>query len=114
MAPHAVHIDPSGEYIASCSDEGRVVVRALYANETATYDYGEALTCVRLAPGYARTNEVAIGSYDGQLRLKSKNWFGQMKDEDVFADTGASNFIGFQSFFNASCLILPQNALKKL
>ena len=96
MPVHAVHIDASGEHIASCSNEGRVVIHELYGHETQTFDYGEALTCVRLAPAYARQPELAVGSFDGHVRLKNKNWFGQMKDEDVLADRGRIEEIAWQ------------------
>ena len=98
MPPNAIHIDESGEYISSCSDEGRVVVHALYGHdsETQTFDYGEALTCVRLSPGYAKQNELLIGSFDGQLRLKAKNWFGQMRDESIHMDKGRIEEMAWQ------------------
>ena len=96
MPVHSVHIDASGEHIASCSNEGRVVIHELYGHETQTFDYGEALTCVRLAPAYARQPELAVGSFDGHVRLKNKNWFGQMKDEDVLADRGRVEEIAWQ------------------
>ena len=62
------------------------MIHELYGHETQTFDYREALTCIRLAPGYAKQNELAVGSFDGHIRLKNKNWFGQMKDEDVHDD----------------------------
>lgn len=122
MPVHAVHIDQDGEHIASCSNvrrkpaarttvnyltetlacalplaqEGRAVIHELYGHDTQTYDYREALTCVRLAPGYAKQQEFAVGSFDGHVRLKNKNWFGQMKDEDVHADQGNIEEIAWQ------------------
>jgi hypothetical protein len=73
------------------------VIHELYGHETQTFDYREALTCIRLAPGYAKQNELAVGSFDGHIRLKNKNWFGQMKDEDVHDDEGRIEEIAWQS-----------------
>lgn len=76
--------------------QGRVLIHELYGHETQTFDYREALACVRLAPGYAKQNEFAAGTFDGHVRLKNKNWFGQMKDEDVHADAGKIEEIAWQ------------------
>ena len=46
--------------------------------------------------GYAKQPEFAVGSFDGHVRLKNKNWFGQMKDEDVHDDEGTIEEIAWQ------------------
>lgn len=97
MPVNCVHMDDGGEYVASCSDEGRVVVHELYGEDAQAFEYGEAVSCVRLGPQYARQRGVAVGTADGKVRLKSKNWFGQVKDELIHADEGAIDDIAWES-----------------
>ena len=90
----ALSTEATGEYLASCSKDGNVVVRQVNSNvmgkeateaplssesALATHPFGQPLGCVTLDPGYARKNEKVFvtGGAQGQLLLYRKSWFTQ-------------------------------------
>jgi len=90
----ALSTEATGEYLASCSADGNIVVKQVNLNvagkeaaeasaqsETAleTHPFGQPLSCVTLDPGYARKNEKVLvaGGEQGQLLLCRKSWFTQ-------------------------------------
>ena len=79
----------AGEYVASCSDDGNVIVRHLVADpestkegvggEVESHPFDQPLTCVQLDPSYGKRSEkcfVAAGP-QGQLIVSRKTWFSQ-------------------------------------
>jgi hypothetical protein len=57
MRVNDISIELSGDHIASCSDDGTVVVTPVNSPESATFNYHRPVACVRLEPNYSRTKE---------------------------------------------------------
>mmetsp|Transcript_83968 Transcript_83968/g.163216 ORF Transcript_83968/g.163216 Transcript_83968/m.163216 type:complete len:892 (-) Transcript_83968:12-2687(-) len=112
---NAISADDRGEYIASSSDDGNVVVRKLldYPEENMdtadgkgaeaptacleTISFGEPLTCLYLDPYYGRKNEkmfVASGP-KGNLILNKRNWFTS-KDTMLHSGEGAVTSVAWK------------------
>ena len=77
-----VSIDLSGEYVASCSDDGKIVVRNLYEAASSQHQQKQAtktdnldfllkggVSCVQIDPEFGRRNERAVlcGGRPGKL-----------------------------------------------
>ncbi|KAI9227140.1 MAG: vacuolar assembling protein VPS41 [Piptocephalis tieghemiana] len=75
---NAVSIDDAEEYIASGSDDGKVVVRALYSDTTTLLDYKRPIKCVQIDPAYAASasRRIASAGLAGTLMMNEKGWFG--------------------------------------
>lgn len=79
-----ISVDFAGEYIASCSNDGSVVVRGLYSDEVVQHEYARPLMAIAIEPHYTRSEkkEVVIGGMDEKLILITKGWFG-LSTKDV-------------------------------
>lgn len=56
VAVNAISVDANGDYIASCSDDGRVCVRGLYSSDNAhSLALGRQVKCVALDPLYYKS-----------------------------------------------------------
>ncbi|CAG8500991.1 4625_t:CDS:10 [Ambispora gerdemannii] len=78
-------IDVAGEYVASASMDGKVVINGLYNEEVRHYNYKRPLKCVALDPNFSRnaTGQFVSGGLAGQLILHEKGtvgWFGNNVD----------------------------------
>eukprot|EP00884_Botryococcus_braunii_P013195 jgi/Botrbrau1/21877/Bobra.0249s0007.1 len=75
---NCICFDETVEYIASCSDDGTVVVQGFYTDEVLTYNYRRPVKAVALDPKYGtrKTRELITGGVGGQLLLKSNGWLG--------------------------------------
>lgn len=80
-------VDLDGEYIASASDDGKVVINGLFQNEDHVFNYKRPIKAVALEPHYARSNarQFVSGGMAGQLILNEKGWFG---NRDVVLHSG--------------------------
>ena len=61
-----VSVDAEGQYVASCGDDGTVVVICIDTGESSTYTYNRPMTTVKIDPLYAQKREklfVAGNSY---------------------------------------------------
>ena len=67
-------IDDSGEYIASCSSDGKVCINGLYTGEAFEYEHNRPVLSVALEPGYGKKASKAfvIGGKAGKLVLNTK------------------------------------------
>ncbi|ELR10906.1 7fold repeat in clathrin and VPS proteins repeat-containing protein [Acanthamoeba castellanii str. Neff] len=76
-AVNEISIDETGEYLASCSDDGRVVIHGLYSNEMVEFAYRSPILSVALDPHYARSKKrsFACGGRAGSLVLNVKGFF---------------------------------------
>eukprot|EP01116_Phalansterium_solitarium_P018877 TRINITY_DN5135_c0_g1_i4.p2 TRINITY_DN5135_c0_g1~~TRINITY_DN5135_c0_g1_i4.p2 ORF type:complete len:200 (+),score=41.25 TRINITY_DN5135_c0_g1_i4:95-694(+) len=76
----ALSIDDSGEWIASCSDDGKVCIHGIESNDSFQYDYGRPVMAVALDPQFGRGKkhqQFASGGREGVLFLNhSGGWFG--------------------------------------
>eukprot|EP01133_Synstelium_polycarpum_P008140 gene8140-9554_t len=73
-----VAIDPSGDYIASCSEDGKVVINPFdKSGETLAFSYLRPITAIALDPEFSHKNtrQFVTGGKGGQLILNSKGWF---------------------------------------
>eukprot|EP01104_Vermistella_antarctica_P020689 TRINITY_DN896_c0_g1_i3.p1 TRINITY_DN896_c0_g1~~TRINITY_DN896_c0_g1_i3.p1 ORF type:complete len:938 (+),score=181.35 TRINITY_DN896_c0_g1_i3:205-3018(+) len=101
-----VSIDATGEYIASCSNDGKVVVTNLVANEMNKFEYQKrpVLSCA-LDPEYSRrdTRRFTCGGRTGQLVLNTKGFMGfgaknvvlHSGEGPIYAVKWRSNFIAW-------------------
>ncbi|BDA42740.1 Vacuolar protein sorting-associated protein 41 homolog [Coccomyxa sp. Obi] len=81
--------DEAVEYIASCSDDGTVVIQGFYTDEVTTFKYKRPIKSVALDPRYGsrKTREFVTGGLAGQLLLVSKGWLGN-KDTILHSGEG--------------------------
>ena len=68
-------LDASGEYLASCSMDGSVVVTNLYSKELTRYPYSSNVLSVALPAQYKASSMFASGGSDGRLVVNKKGWF---------------------------------------
>ncbi|KAL2920015.1 Vacuolar protein sorting-associated protein 41 [Polyrhizophydium stewartii] len=73
-----VSIDDCGDYVASASDDGNVVVNSLYTAEVQTFNFRRPVKAVCLEPFYGRkqTRQFVAGGMAESLVLSGKGWFG--------------------------------------
>ncbi|KAI9591225.1 hypothetical protein BDF19DRAFT_455828 [Syncephalis fuscata] len=74
----SLSIDQAGEYVASASDDGHVIVQSLYAEQPPIIlNYMRPLKCVAIEPNYARSTarRIVSGGLAEQLVLYEKGWF---------------------------------------
>ena len=69
-------IDSTQEYIATCSSEGKVVIRGLFSNELYAYQYGRPILAFAFDPNYAKTKQFVCGGRAGELLLNTKGFLG--------------------------------------
>nr|CCA22602.1 vacuolar protein sortingassociated protein 41 putat [Albugo laibachii Nc14] len=87
-----LHIDETGQYIASCSDDGTVAIYTLFSSFSTTssqptskssnigeiniYNYYNAIYCVRFQEKYSFRREriFACGGLTGQFSINRKGW----------------------------------------
>eukprot|EP01113_Clastostelium_recurvatum_P018176 TRINITY_DN2143_c0_g1_i1.p1 TRINITY_DN2143_c0_g1~~TRINITY_DN2143_c0_g1_i1.p1 ORF type:complete len:931 (-),score=291.81 TRINITY_DN2143_c0_g1_i1:56-2848(-) len=84
FAPHSknvneLSIDLSGEFVASCSEDGKVCISALYSPESADFAYHKPISSVSMDPEFAKksTRQFCVGGKAGQLVQNKKGWFGR-------------------------------------
>ena len=69
--------DRAGEFIASCSDDGTVVMNGLYSAECESFTYQRPVKALALHSNFSRkgNRQFASGGLAGQLLLNEKGWF---------------------------------------
>ena len=69
-----VSVDITGEYVCSCSDDGLVVVSALYAEDNLEFTWHEAVKTVAIDPWYVQrdSRELVMGGSDGAADTKGE------------------------------------------
>ncbi|KAI8618778.1 hypothetical protein BC830DRAFT_1107192 [Chytriomyces sp. MP71] len=74
---NCVCIDTSAEFVASASDDGKVVVNSLYTNETALFRHRRPVKAVALESEYAKkpSKTLVSGGTAEELLLTGKGWF---------------------------------------
>ncbi|KAI8920586.1 hypothetical protein BC831DRAFT_515430 [Entophlyctis helioformis] len=73
-----VSIDTDGEFVASASDDGNVVINSLYTSEVQTFNFRRPVKAVCLEPGYSRkpTRQFVSGGMAESLIMSGRGWFG--------------------------------------
>ncbi|CAB4404043.1 unnamed protein product [Rhizophagus irregularis] len=78
-----IAIEVSGEYIASASLDGKIIIHSLF-NDTKpqVFNYRRPLKCISLDPDFHKkdTQRFVCGGMSGVLNLNEKGWFGQKQD----------------------------------
>ncbi|RUS21513.1 vacuolar protein sorting-associated protein 41 [Endogone sp. FLAS-F59071] len=104
-----ISIDDAGEFVASASDDGKVVINALYTAETVVFNYRRPVKCVALDPGYSRKNtkHVVSGGMAEHLVMNEKGgfsivicWFGH-KDTTLHSGEGPIRALKWRGNFIA-------------
>ncbi|KAG0255570.1 Vacuolar protein sorting-associated protein 41 [Mortierella polycephala] len=101
-------VDLDGEFIASASDDGKVVINGLFMdedNERHIFNYKRPVKAVALEPHYARSNarQFVSGGMAGQLILNEKGWFGNRDvvlhsgEGPIYAIKWCGNFIAWSN-----------------
>jgi WD40 repeat protein len=82
-------IDEAGEFIASCSDDGKVCINGLYTGEVSEFEYQRPIISISLDPQFGKktSRSFAYGGRAGQLVINSKGWFGR-KDNVLHSGEG--------------------------
>ncbi|KAK4408440.1 Vacuolar protein sorting-associated protein 41 [Sesamum angolense] len=70
--------DIEGEYIASCSDDGSVVISSLFTDERMKFEYHRPMKTIALDPDYVRksSRRFVTGGLAGHLYFNVKKWIG--------------------------------------
>ncbi|RKP23011.1 hypothetical protein SYNPS1DRAFT_25028 [Syncephalis pseudoplumigaleata] len=91
----SLSIDQAGEYVASASDDGRVVIQSLYAEQSPViFDYMRPLKCVAIEPNYARSTARRVVS----------GWFGS-KHVTLHSGTGPIGAVSWRNHLIAITFI---------
>ena len=70
-----ISIDVAGEYIASCSDDGKVVINGLYSSEhNQVVDIERPVKSVALKPDYTKTANRGFVTGNEKLMMVEKGW----------------------------------------
>jgi hypothetical protein len=93
-----VSIEVTGEFVASCSDDGTIVVNALQTTsaDSTTHNHYRPVKGVKLDPQYAakREKSFAAGGVAGQFVLNRKGWLMQ-KDNVLHEGEGTIHCIAW-------------------
>eukprot|EP01100_Stratorugosa_tubuloviscum_P003657 TRINITY_DN188_c2_g2_i1.p1 TRINITY_DN188_c2_g2~~TRINITY_DN188_c2_g2_i1.p1 ORF type:complete len:925 (-),score=372.33 TRINITY_DN188_c2_g2_i1:105-2879(-) len=73
-----ISIEISGEFVASCCNEGKVIIKSLYSKEIIEHSYKRPVLSVAIDPEFSRrdTRQFVCGGKAGQLVLNTKGFFG--------------------------------------
>lgn len=84
-----IGFDEHCEYLASCSDDGTVVIVGLYSEERFKQEYRRPVKTVALDPQYRakKSRQFVSGGLAGQLVLNTKGWLGN-KDYALHSGEG--------------------------
>ncbi|KAJ1550018.1 Vacuolar protein sorting-associated protein 41, partial [Nowakowskiella sp. JEL0078] len=97
-------IDTNGEYVASASDDGKVVINSLYnPAEVQSFNLKRPVRAVALEPEYSKrtaTRQYVTGGMAEALTLSGKGWFGN-KDIVIHSGEGPIYTIKWRGSFIA-------------
>ncbi|KAI9098827.1 hypothetical protein DFS34DRAFT_619093 [Phlyctochytrium arcticum] len=84
---NALSIDTAGEFVASASDDGKVIINSLYTSEVLPFNYKRPVKAVCLEPDYSKksTRQFVSGGMAEFLLMSGKGWFGT---KDVVISSG--------------------------
>jgi hypothetical protein len=99
-----VSVDHAGEFYASCSDDGRVVVTGLYSDDnTHNFSMERPITSIAIDPIYARKDSGRrfMTGVEDRLTMHEKVLFGRYKQEVVCQGEGPVANIRWRGRFAA-------------
>ena len=82
-----ISADAAGQYVASCSDDGRVVIHTIGGKEWSSHNYYRPVKSVCLDPtfGTKRDRVFATGGLAGKFIINKRGWF---TSQDVILHEG--------------------------
>lgn len=103
IAVNKISVDQSGEYIASCSDDGQVVVYGLYSDEnTHTLNLGVQVKSVALDPVYQKSGSGRrFLTGDTKLTLHEKTFLNRLRPTVICQCKGYVQAIAWHDRFVA-------------
>jgi len=94
---NALAFDRAGDAVASCSDDGTVVINGLSTPECASFTYQRPVRALALDPKFERkgNRQFASGGLAAQLLLNEKGWFST-KDKVVHSGEGPVGAVAWE------------------
>ncbi|KXJ11617.1 Vacuolar protein sorting-associated protein 41-like [Exaiptasia diaphana] len=100
-AVNQISIDEKGDYVASCSDDGRVVINGLYSSENNVQNnFDTPIKAVALDPEFSSKQTKMYVTGGEKLVLTERGWF-RNKTTVLHAGEGAIRTIKWKSHFIA-------------
>ncbi|XP_031573890.1 vacuolar protein sorting-associated protein 41 homolog [Actinia tenebrosa] len=100
-AVNQISIDQKGDYVASCSDDGRVVINGLYSSENNVQtNFDTPIKAVALDPDYSSKQAKMYVTGGEKLILTERGWF-RNKTTVLHEGEGAIRTIKWKSHFIA-------------
>ena len=99
-----VSVDHAGEFYASCSDDGRVVVTGLYSDDhTLNFSMDRPVSSIAIDPIYARkdSGKRIMTGVEDKLTMHEKVLFGRYKQEVLCQGEGPISNIKWRGRFAA-------------
>lgn len=97
-------IDATGEYIASCSMDGKVFVHGLLTGELVEYTFSRPVIGLAIDPEYAgkkNSRQFCTGNKAGVVSLCGKGFFGRQKETMIHSGEGNIHTIRWRGNFIA-------------
>lgn len=88
-------MDSTGDFVASCSTDGTVVITNLFDRQTTKYNYHRPVTAVALPANYKQSTMFATGGLTQQFIINTKGWFSN-KDNVIHAGEGPIHAIAWR------------------
>ena len=104
-----ISVDRYGDFIASCSDDGKVCLRSLYTNEYQEMSFDRPVKAVAIDPEYSKSKkrQFVIGGLAGELVLNEKGWFGNNTKKVVSSKAPHRALVLFEGHFPAATAARP-------
>mmetsp|Transcript_26359 Transcript_26359/g.79200 ORF Transcript_26359/g.79200 Transcript_26359/m.79200 type:complete len:896 (-) Transcript_26359:107-2794(-) len=98
-----IAVDKNGDYIASCSDDGKVCIRSLYTNDVQELSFDRPVKAIAIEPDFPRSKkrQFVAGGMAGELVLNEKGWFGNTSKKVLHAGEGPILTIKWRGIFIA-------------
>ena len=80
-------LDSSGDHVASCSNDGTVVITNLFTKDISKHTYSRSVKSVALPGQYGQSNMFASGGGEGKFMIHTKGWFSA-KDHVIHGGEG--------------------------
>jgi tetratricopeptide (TPR) repeat protein len=98
-----ISIDKFGDTVASCSDDGKVLIRSLYNDTEQVLSFDRPIKAVAIDPEFSKSKkrQFVIGGMAGELILSEKGWFGNLSRKVLHAGEGPIQTIKWRSMFIA-------------
>lgn len=71
-AVNDLDIDPTGEYVISCADDGKICILNLFDGTTVEYDRKQPVCAVAFSPKFATNKKFAYGGKEEALVVSSE------------------------------------------